>query len=92
MRKLPLHQYDVIYVDGSHTSFDTLEDLVLAARLLKEGGLLIMDDYLHYGSRRLFDRPKFSMDAFYATFRDQFDVIHYGWQVFLKKRPTVASR
>jgi hypothetical protein len=86
LRKLPLYSYDIIYIDGSHESFDTLEDLVLSSRLLKENGLLIMDDYQHYADRLLFDRPKFAMDAFYATFREQFDVIHYGWQVILKKR------
>ena len=86
LRKLPLNSYDIIYIDGSHESFDTLEDLVLSSRLLKENGLMIMDDYQHYANRRLFDRPKFAMDAFYATFHEQFDVIHYGWQVILKKK------
>jgi hypothetical protein len=86
LRKLPLESYDIIYIDGSHASNDTLEDLVLSFRLLKENGLLIMDDYQHYADRLLFDRPKFSMDAFYATFRGQFEVIHYGWQVMLKKK------
>ena len=80
------NSYDIIYIDGSHESFDTLEDLVLSSRLLKENGLMIMDDYQHYADRLLFDRPKFAMDAFYATFREQFDVIHYGWQVMLKKK------
>jgi len=88
LRKLPLNFYDIIYIDGSHESFDTLEDLVLSSRLLKEGGLLIMDDYPHYGLRGTFDRPKFAMDAFYATFRKHFDVVHYAWQVILRKRPT----
>ena len=86
LRKLPLDSYDIIYIDGSHASFDTLEDLVLSSRLLKENGLMIMDDYQHYADRLLFDRPKFAMDAFYATFREQFDVIHYGWLVMLKKK------
>ena len=85
LRKLPLESYDIVYIDGSHTSKDTLEDLVLSSRLLKRGGLLIMDDYQHYAERELFDRPKFSMDAFYAAFRGEFDVVHYGWQVILKK-------
>ena len=48
MRKFPLESYDIIYVDGSHTTPDTLEDLVLSFRLLKPGGILIMDDYQRY--------------------------------------------
>jgi hypothetical protein len=90
LRKLPLESYDVVYVDGSHTSYDTLEDLVLSFRLLKPGGLLIMDDYQGYTSAGTFDRPKFSMDAFYACFRNQVEVVHFGWQVILKKKPQSA--
>lgn len=90
LRKLPQESYEIIYIDGSHTSADTLEDLVLSSRLLKPGGLLIMDDYQHYPLRRTFDRPKFAMDAFHACFKDQFDVIHYGWQVILKKKAKPA--
>jgi predicted O-methyltransferase YrrM len=91
LRKLPLESYDIIYVDGSHTSSDTLEDLVLSARLLKKGGLLIMDDYQHYPMRQTFERPKFAMDAFHACYKDQFDVVHYGWQVILKKKRTPSA-
>jgi SAM-dependent methyltransferase len=89
LRKLPLESYDIIYVDGSHLSNDTLEDLVLSFRLLKPEGLLIMDDYGHYRWREEFDRPRFAMDVFHACFHEQFDVIHYGWQVILRKRKTV---
>jgi SAM-dependent methyltransferase len=88
MRKLPLESYDIIYVDGSHTSNDTLEDLVLSSRLLKPGGLLIMDDYQNYGLRHTFERPKFAMDVFHACFQGQFDVVHNGFQVILRKKKT----
>ena len=91
LRKLPVESYDIVYVDGSHVASDTLEDLVLSSRLLKPGGVLIMDDYGHYGFRPRFDRPQFAMDAFYACFKGQFDVLHYGWQVILKKKPAVAA-
>ena len=86
LRKLPLESYDIIYVDGSHTAPDTLEDLVLSFRLLKPGGILIMDDYQHYPLTQTFDRPKFAMDAFHACFRGQVEVLNLGWQVVLKKK------
>jgi|RhiMetdeSRZDD1v2_1073273.scaffolds.fasta_scaffold79045_3 Methyltransferase domain len=93
LRKLPLESYDVIYIDGSHRSDDTLEDLVLSSRLLKPNGVLIMDDYRLYafgnGYRSWFDRPQFSMDAFHAAFRDRFAVLHYDYQVILKKKPVI---
>jgi len=37
--------FDIIYVDGSHESFDVLVDGLLSSILLKKGGLLIFDDY-----------------------------------------------
>ena len=46
LRTLPLRHYDVIYVDGSHTARDVLQDAVLGWGLLKRGGLMIFDDYL----------------------------------------------
>jgi len=26
------------------------------------------------------------MDAFHVSFRDQFEVVHYAWQVILRKK------
>ena len=46
LRTLPLRHYDLIYVDGSHTARDVLQDAVLGWGLLKRGGLMIFDDYL----------------------------------------------
>jgi hypothetical protein len=91
LRKLPLGSYDIIYIDGSHESDDTLEDIVLSSRLLKPGGLMIMDDYdrnwFFEGYKQFFDRPEFAMDSFYAAFRNKFDVIHRGYQIILRKKP-----
>ena len=39
------HAYDVIYIDGDHSAIFVLEDTVLSWPLLKNGGLLIWDDY-----------------------------------------------
>ena len=36
--------YDVVYIDGSHTFEDSLHDLNTYARLVKEGGFLVVDD------------------------------------------------
>ena len=47
LRELPLYSYDIVYVDASHRAPQVLEDLILVHRLLKVGGLLILDDYRH---------------------------------------------
>ena len=38
-------QFDLIYVDASHTALDVLADVALSWRLLREGGVMIFDDY-----------------------------------------------
>jgi predicted O-methyltransferase YrrM len=41
-------QYDFVYVDGSHTAFDTQSDAIMSWRHLKVGGIMIFDDYMWY--------------------------------------------
>jgi predicted O-methyltransferase YrrM len=85
LRTLPLDSFDIIYIDGSHTSADVLEDAFLSWRLLKDGGTLVFDDYLlHAGMKR-------SIDTFYAVLSDRFEPVHVGWQVFLRKTPSRGS-
>ena len=43
--RLKPNTFDVIYVDGSHTSWDALTDIVMSFHLLKVGGLMMIDDY-----------------------------------------------
>jgi predicted O-methyltransferase YrrM len=45
LRPLEPGTFDIIYVDGSHTADDVLADAVLGWPLLREGGLMIFDDY-----------------------------------------------
>lgn len=39
-------QYDFIYIDGCHNACCVLEDAILSWRILKNGGILLFDDYL----------------------------------------------
>lgn len=91
LRGLPLGSFDIIYVDGSHSKDDVLEDAVLSYRLLKEGGILIFDDYRWAG---LFvsgttdsptDFPKAAIDPFVQCFEKHFTVIHNSYQLILRK-------
>lgn len=79
LRKLPLESYDIIYIDGSHDGDDVLEDTILAWRLLKEGGTLIFDDYTYPG-------VEFPVNAFLQLFGRRFEILHRGYQLFLRKR------
>ena len=79
LRKLPLGSYDFIYVDGSHNDRDVLEDAILCWRLLKDDGLLIFDDY------KALPGVWRALDVFYLFFRDDFDVVHVGSQLIVRK-------
>ncbi len=97
LRELPLDSFDIIYVDGSHSKNDVLEDAVLCSRLLKEQGVLIFDDYRWAGcfvrgpSDRPTDFPKAGIDAFAQCFDEQFEVIHNSYQMILRKKPRKAE-
>jgi predicted NAD/FAD-binding protein len=72
MRTLPDQEYDVIYLDGDHTSAAVIHDAVLAYELLKPGGLLIFDDYL--GGDRSIKWSKPAIDFFGAAYGALFRV------------------
>lgn len=78
--------FDFIYVDGSHVAKDVLTDLCMAWPLLKEGGIMVMDDYLWTGSSDVLHRPKLAVDAFVNTFAESVEVLHLGYQVAVRKK------
>jgi predicted O-methyltransferase YrrM len=67
-------QMDFIYVDGSHRAPDVLCDLVLSYHLLRDGGLIICDDYIWTLEQPgpdvdVLSNPKIAVDAFSTIFR-----------------------
>ena len=99
LRRLPPESQDLIYIDGSHISADVLEDMVLSWRLLKPGGLMILDDYLWNGSRNAADPPlsddllpRIAIDAFISANRNVATVVLKGYQVALRKRVLECPR
>ena len=93
MRRLKPDTFDFIYVDGSHSTVDVIEDAVSAFRLANRGAVIAFDDYQwddpnfnHSGI------PKPAIDAFlglYAhptRYEPLVDVLEMGWQVWVRKR------
>lgn len=81
------NQFDFIYVDGSHKAGDTLEDAILAFRLLKTGGIMIFDDYkwCRFPEEPLLN-PGVGIDAFLSIFADKIEVLLQDYQVVVKKK------
>ncbi len=92
LRNLPLDTFDLIYIDGSHATHDALIDLVLAWPMLKEGGIMVIDDYLWKRTWPMYLRPHFAVNSFITAFSHEVEVLHRGPQVFLKKVPNRCLR
>jgi predicted O-methyltransferase YrrM len=60
-------EFDVIYVDGNHNCMDAYVDMTIGFQILKEGGVMIVDDYglnLNIFGRTPYDSPKPAFDRF----------------------------
>lgn len=79
-------QFDLIYVDGSHTAYDVLTDACMSWGLLKQGGIMVFDDY-HWRPDGYTDQqtPKLAVDVFSHVFKSQFNVVHDGYQIAIQK-------
>jgi hypothetical protein len=92
LRPLEPGTFDIIYVDGSHTADDVLADAVLGWPLLREGGLMIFDDYGWQGRPNggplpLELLPSLAIDGFITAYRNEIDVLHHDYQVFVRRKP-----
>jgi predicted O-methyltransferase YrrM len=77
--------FDLIYVDGSLTACDVLADIVLSWNLLKEGGIMILDNYEWDYYEEEFNNPRIAIDSFLKTYQQQMVVIFKRFQVAVKK-------
>lgn len=63
---------DFIYLDGSHTQRDTIVDLVLSLMLIKDGGLILIDDYNNnMATNDLLLRPTKAVDFIIKSFKNE---------------------
>ena len=77
--------FDLIYVDGSHDAASVLLDAFLCWPILKPGGILIFDDYLINKNAPVSHTPKLAIDIFLDHHSDKCKVLHFDYQVILRK-------
>jgi len=79
--------FDLIYVDGAHDSQNVLFDAVSSFKLVKEGGVIIFDDYLWESKdKNVINSPKFAIDSFVNIFSNKIYVIrHFLYQLYVIK-------
>lgn len=90
LSRQPKPQFDFIYVDGSHQAADVLLDASMAFRLLRVGGVMVLDDYLWHetlaGNRDPLAVPKMAIDAFINCHFNRVRMVSAPlYQVFLQK-------
>jgi predicted O-methyltransferase YrrM len=85
LREEAPESYDFAYIDGSHLAGDTLEDAVLAFRLLRKGGIMIFDDYTWGAGMGFYDIPRTGIDAFVLVFGNQLEVLERNSQMVIRK-------
>lgn len=78
--------FDFIYIDGSHIAKDVLTDACMAWPLLKQGGIMVFDDYMWGNPRDVLHRPKLAIDTFINLFAEEAEVIHLGYQAIVRKK------
>ena len=83
--------FDFIYIDGDHHASAVLEDAILCFPLLKDGGILIFDDFLWGGMSHDWQRPKIAVEGFFHAMREHVDLLGSGYQVAVRKKAPNAS-
>lgn len=77
--------YDFIYVDGSHYFDDVLVDGVRCFSMLKVGGVMIFDDYLWTGFKRMEANPIIAVNLFLRAKKKYLRVVEAGPQLVIVK-------
>ena len=78
-------QYDLIFIDGNHTTKYVMEDSVLSWGLLKIGGIMVFDDYQWRLHQRETLRPKLAVDSFCKVYGDYLQIVYNGYRLAIKK-------
>jgi predicted O-methyltransferase YrrM len=69
-------KFDIIFIDGNHTAPFVLTDSIMSWFLLKNGGIMIFDDYLwNPKDYSEINKPKMAIDSFISIFSEQCSVI-----------------
>lgn len=75
------YQFDFIYIDGSHAPDVALTDACMSWPVLKQGGVMLFDDYLYPH-----EPTKVGIDAFLAGFEGKYDLLFSNYQLAVKKK------
>jgi predicted O-methyltransferase YrrM len=82
--------FDLIYIDGSHRRDDVMVDCILTWQLLRPGGIVVFDDYLHEMEKPPATRPKDAIDTFLSWHAAEIEELSRGYQIIVRRKPNEA--
>jgi len=74
--------FNFIYIDGCHETEFIKRDMENSFNILEKNGIMWMDDYGGGDGIQI----KNTMNIFLQKYKDQYDLIHSGYQLAIKKR------
>lgn len=80
-------QFDFAYIDADHIARSVVAQIAILWPQLKKGAFVVFDDYLwqHPPETKNELPPKPGVDAFLSLWKDQYKLIHQGYQVIVQK-------
>ncbi|RJF67318.1 O-methyltransferase [Rhodopseudomonas palustris] len=80
-------RYQIIYLDAGKMRDPTLVMSIMAWAMLREGGVMIWDDYQWKLDRPADQRPHDAINAFLDYKAGEYDVLWKGSQVMIRRKP-----
>lgn len=77
---------DLVYIDGNHMSKYVLEDAVNAFYCLRDGGIMIFDDFGGGWEQPEHLQVRTAVSSFVHSYRTYLNIIHQGYQIILQKK------
>ena len=74
--------YNLIYIDGCHECNVIMRDMENSFNVLESNGIMWMDDYCGGDNGQI----KKTMNIFLEKYKEQYDIIHIGYQLTIKKK------
>ena len=78
-------QFDFIYIDGAHHNHEVITDAVMSWKLLKDGGIMLFDDYFPLTDGMIPPSPKTAIDSFQGLFYKDFELLFTNTQLGVRK-------
>lgn len=79
------NSYDLVYIDGDHQASHVELDARLCWDLVKVDGIVIFDDYEWQDANNPEEYTKIGIDAFLDDVEGQFEILHQGYHLIIKK-------